>query len=92
MRHWSRAGSSRSWTSSPTPEKAGRPPAQAAFLSLFTYLSSGSRVRTPAELHGWLREAGFTGQPRKVRTLRIPGQALYTARVAGGAGPGGARS
>jgi 2-polyprenyl-3-methyl-5-hydroxy-6-metoxy-1,4-benzoquinol methylase len=48
------------------------------FLSLFVYLSSGSQVHTPAELRGWLREAGF-GAPRRIRVLRIPGLSLYVA-------------
>jgi SAM-dependent methyltransferase len=50
--------------------------AAANFLGLFVYLSSGSQVHTPAELHGWLRQAGF-GRPRRIRILRIPGQAMY---------------
>jgi cyclopropane fatty-acyl-phospholipid synthase-like methyltransferase len=53
-----------------------RKSAAANVLGLFVYLSSGSQVRTPAELHGWLREAGF-GAPRRIRILRIPGQAMY---------------
>jgi 2-polyprenyl-3-methyl-5-hydroxy-6-metoxy-1,4-benzoquinol methylase len=55
-----------------------RAPATANYLALFVYLSSGSRVYTPAQLRGWLREAGF-GAPRRKRVLRIPGQALYVA-------------
>src|SRR6516165_3651330 len=55
------------------------------FLGLFVYLSSGSQVHTPAQLREWLREAGF-GAPRKIRILRIPGQAMYVVRklLAGG--------
>jgi SAM-dependent methyltransferase len=56
-----------------------RKPAQADLLSLFVYLSSGSRVRTQAELRGWLHAAGF-GAPSRRRILRIPGQALYMSR------------
>lgn len=56
-----------------------RAPAQANFLALFVYLSSGSQVHTPAELRGWLRAAGF-GAPRRIRVLRIPGLSLYVAR------------
>jgi 2-polyprenyl-3-methyl-5-hydroxy-6-metoxy-1,4-benzoquinol methylase len=56
---------------------ARRVPAHASALALFTYLSSGSHVYSAADLHRWLREAGFAGSPRKVRVLRIPGQALY---------------
>jgi hypothetical protein len=48
---------------------------------MFVYLSSGSRVHTPAELHGWLREAGF-GAPRRIRVRRIPGQAMYVVSKA----------
>lgn len=59
-----------------------RQPAQADVLSLFVYLSSGSRVRTQAELGEWLRGAGF-GPPRRTRVLRIPGQALYVSRATG---------
>jgi SAM-dependent methyltransferase len=53
-----------------------RKSAAANFLGLFVYLSSGSQVHTPAELHGWFREAGF-GTPKRIRILRIPGQAVY---------------
>ncbi len=45
-------------------------------LGLFVYLSSGSQVHTPAQLHEWLREAGF-GVPKRIPILRIPGQAMY---------------
>jgi len=64
-------------------DPARRAPAQASVLGLFTYLSSGSHVHTPAELRAWLRSAGFTGSPRKLRILRIPGQALYVVRKPG---------
>jgi len=61
-----------------------RAPAQVNLLSLFTYLSSGSQSRTPAQLHAWLRAAGFEAKPRKLRILRIPGQGLYvTAKPPG---------
>lgn len=53
-----------------------RPSAAADFLALFVYLSSGSTVASPAQLRGWLSEAGF-GAPRRKRVLRIPGEALY---------------
>jgi hypothetical protein len=56
-----------------------RAPNAGSVLSLFVYLSSGSQVRAPTELHAWLRSAGF-GRPRKIRVLRIPGQALYVVR------------
>lgn len=58
-----------------------RESAAANFLGLFVYLSSGSQVHTPAQLRGWLREAGF-GAPRKIRVLRIPGQAMYVVTKA----------
>ena len=57
-------------------EPSRRKAAAANFLGLFVYLSSGSQVHTPAQLHGWLRQAGF-GAPRRIRILRIPGQAMY---------------
>jgi hypothetical protein len=40
------------------------------------YLSSGAQVHIPAELRGWLAEAGF-GAPRRIPILGIPGQAMY---------------
>jgi cyclopropane fatty-acyl-phospholipid synthase-like methyltransferase len=58
---------------------ARRASAQADMLALFVYLSSGSQVRTPRELAGWLRRAGFA-PPRTVRILRIPGLTLRVAR------------
>jgi len=63
-------------------EPSRRKSAAANFLSLFVYLSSGAQVHTPAELHGWLREAGF-GAPRRIPILRIPGQAMFVVRKAG---------
>jgi len=51
-------------------------------LALFVYLSSGARVHTPAELAGWLGDAGFAA-PRKVRVLRVPGLTLTIARKPG---------
>ena len=60
-----------------------RASAAANVLGLFVYLSSGAQVYTPAQLRGWLREAGF-GVPRKRRVLRIPGQALYVVRKPAG--------
>jgi cyclopropane fatty-acyl-phospholipid synthase-like methyltransferase len=69
-------------------DPARRASAAANFLGLFVYLSSGSQVHTPAQLRGWLREAGF-GAPRRVRVLRIPGLSLYvvTKRLAGQCSP-----
>jgi hypothetical protein len=60
-------------------DPARRASAAANFLGLFVYLSSGSQVHTPAQLRGWLREAGF-GAPRHVRVLRIPGLSLYVVK------------
>ncbi|GAB7066791.1 methyltransferase domain-containing protein [Mycobacterium hodleri] len=60
-------------------EPSRRSSAQANVLGLFMYLSSGSRVHTPDRLYGWLRDAGF-GAARRIRILRIPGQAMYVAR------------
>lgn len=57
-------------------EPGRRAPNAACVLSLFVYLSSGSGVYAPSQLRAWLRAAGF-GSPRKIRVLRIPGQALY---------------
>jgi hypothetical protein len=62
-------------------EPTHRKSAAANFLAMFVYLSSGSRVYTPAQLNAWLREAGFTA-PRRIPILRIPGQAMYVARKA----------
>jgi 2-polyprenyl-3-methyl-5-hydroxy-6-metoxy-1,4-benzoquinol methylase len=59
-------------------DPARRASAAANFLGLFVYLSSGSQVHTPAELRGWLRDAGFAA-PRRIRVLRIPGLSLYVA-------------
>ncbi len=64
-------------------DPARRQSAAANVLGLFVYLSSGSQVRTPAELRGWLRDAGF-GAPRRIRILRIPGQAMYVVRKPAG--------
>ena len=63
-------------------EPSRRKSAAANFLALFVYLSSGAQVHTPAQLRGWLSEAGFTAV-RRVPILRIPGQAMYMARKAG---------
>lgn len=60
-------------------DPARRQSAAANFLGLFVYLSSGAQVYTPGQLRGWLRDAGF-GAPRRIRVLRIPGQALYVVR------------
>ncbi|HEX9040302.1 MAG TPA: class I SAM-dependent methyltransferase [Trebonia sp.] len=63
-------------------DHGGRAQAQADMLALFVYLSSGAQVHTPAELAGWLGDAGFA-PPRKVRVLRLPGLTLQVARKPG---------
>lgn len=60
-------------------EPGHRSSAQANVLSLFVYLSSGAQIHPPETLHRWLREAGFSAPPRRIRILRIPGQAMYVA-------------
>lgn len=62
-------------------EPSRRKSAAANFLAMFVYVSSGAQVYTPAQLHGWLRQAGFTA-PRRRSILRIPGQAMYVAKKA----------
>jgi ubiquinone/menaquinone biosynthesis C-methylase UbiE len=62
-------------------ESGRRAAAHADVLALFVYLSSGAQVHTPAQLAGWLREAGFA-PPREVRMLRIPGLTLQVASKA----------
>jgi SAM-dependent methyltransferase len=64
-------------------EAGRRAPNAGCVLSLFVYLSSGAQVGSPADLRAWLRAAGFAGGPRKIRILRIPGQALYVVRKPG---------
>lgn len=59
-------------------EPGRRASAAANTLGMFVYLSSGSEIHTPERLRGWLGEAGF-GAPRRIRVLRIPGQAVYIA-------------
>jgi SAM-dependent methyltransferase len=68
-------------------EPGRRASAAANTLGLFVYLSSGSAVHTPQRLRDWLGEAGFR-PPRRIRVLRIPGQAVYVAAkpIAVGAG------
>ena len=62
----------------PKPRKS----AAANYLGMFMYLTSGSQVHTPGQLHEWLRGAGFPA-PRRVPVLRIPGLALYQAGMTG---------
>jgi hypothetical protein len=51
----------------------------AAYLGMFLYLASGSRVFSPRQLAGWLVSAGFAA-PRAVPVRRVPGLALYRSR------------
>jgi hypothetical protein len=55
-----------------------RPQPAAATLSLFMYLSSGSRAYPRDQLGDWLGQAGFAA-PRRIPARRIPGLALYQA-------------
>ncbi|MCU1617294.1 MAG: methyltransferase family protein [Frankiales bacterium] len=61
-------------------EPGRRTSAAANVLGLFVYLSSQSEIHTPAELAVWLRDAGFA-PPTRIPIRRIPGQAMYVARV-----------
>jgi 2-polyprenyl-3-methyl-5-hydroxy-6-metoxy-1,4-benzoquinol methylase len=56
-------------------EPGRRAAAHADVLALFVYLCSGAQVHTPAQLAGWLRDAGLD-PPRAVRLLRVPGLSL----------------
>jgi SAM-dependent methyltransferase len=58
--------------------RSGRTTATTAYLSLFMYLSSGSRMYPTEALHGWLDPARFT-PPRRLPMRRLPGLALYTS-------------
>ena len=44
-----------------------RSSAAANFLGLFVYLSSGSAVRTPEQLRGWLHQARFQRAAQETR-------------------------
>jgi len=57
---------------------ARRQRASAAALGLLFHLTSGADLHSPAELAGYLKEAGF-GAPRRVKIRRIPDQALFQA-------------
>jgi SAM-dependent methyltransferase len=59
-------------------EPGRRASAHADMLALFVYLSSGAQVHTPAELDGWLRDAGFASR-REIPMLRMPGLSLRVA-------------
>jgi hypothetical protein len=56
----------------------GRKPDGSAFLGLFFHLTSGAETYSPADLRGWLEEAGYE-RPRRVRVRSIPSQTLYQA-------------
>ena len=56
----------------------GRGNPAATHLALFVRLTSGSTIHAQGELAGWFRDAGFE-PPRRVRSARIPGLALYQA-------------
>lgn len=59
-------------------EPGARASAAATHLALFVRLTSGSNVYRPDQLIGWYEAAGFAA-PRRVRSARIPGLALYQA-------------
>jgi 2-polyprenyl-3-methyl-5-hydroxy-6-metoxy-1,4-benzoquinol methylase len=61
---------------------AGKRPDSSAYLGLFFHLTSGAETYSPADLAGWLEEAGFE-RPRRVRVRSIPMQTLYQAPVRG---------
>lgn len=65
-------------------EPTARPNPSTAFLDLFMYLSSGTHVYRPSQLHRWLDQAGFA-PPRRIRIRRLPGLGLYVAGLRGGA-------
>ncbi len=57
---------------------AKRQRASAAALGLFFHLTSAADLHSPAELAGYMREAGFSA-PRRVKIRRLPDQALLQA-------------
>jgi 2-polyprenyl-3-methyl-5-hydroxy-6-metoxy-1,4-benzoquinol methylase len=59
---------------------AKRERASAAALGLFFHLTSGADLHSPAELSGYLREAGFSA-PKRTKIRRIPDQALFQAQA-----------
>jgi SAM-dependent methyltransferase len=62
----------------PRAGRAARADAAATYLALFVRLTSGATVHTPADLRSWYQAAGFP-PPRRTRSPRIPGLALYQA-------------
>jgi ubiquinone/menaquinone biosynthesis C-methylase UbiE len=54
--------------------------ASAAALGLLFHLTSGADLHSPAELTGYLREAGFS-KPKRTKIRRIPDQDLYQAEA-----------
>ena len=59
----------------------GKRPDGSAYLGLFFHLTSGAETYSPADLAGWLDEAGFE-RPRRVRVRSIPSQTLFQATTA----------
>jgi hypothetical protein len=56
----------------------GKSPDGSAYLGLFFHLTSGAETYSPADLRGWLEEAGFE-KPRRLRVRSIPNQTLFQA-------------
>lgn len=59
---------------------AKRQRATAATLGLFFHLTSGADLPSPAELAGYLAEAGFA-KPKPTKIRRIPDQGLFQAKA-----------
>jgi 2-polyprenyl-3-methyl-5-hydroxy-6-metoxy-1,4-benzoquinol methylase len=55
--------------------------ASAAATGMLFHLTSGADLHSPAELAGYMREAGFS-TPKRTRIRRIPDQDLYQATAA----------
>jgi 2-polyprenyl-3-methyl-5-hydroxy-6-metoxy-1,4-benzoquinol methylase len=58
-----------------------RQSASAAAIGMLFHLTSGADLHSPAELAGYMREAGFSA-PKRTRVRRIPDQDLYQAAAA----------
>jgi hypothetical protein len=54
--------------------------ASAAAIGMLFHLTSGADLHSPAELAGYMREAGFS-EPKRTRVRRIPDQGLYQAKA-----------
>ncbi|HEX4466861.1 MAG TPA: methyltransferase [Solirubrobacteraceae bacterium] len=59
---------------------SGRERSSAAALGLFFHLTSGADLHSPAELSGYLREAGFD-EAKRSKIRRIPDQELIQAQA-----------